>query len=271
MWGEIHKSTNMIALYHFDEASGTSHSDAMDNYDLTSGSEVAAGNITSKKGKSIRTLPPNNSSTQGTLYTTVSDLQIFYQDIENVRTFGVWCYPLYSNSVYRSYSESLIATESYASRSPFAVYKRGNWISGSPGYLEDTFRFSFSLDVWKANGTLDFIGGYSSQIYPYNKPYFLMVVFKPSDTGTNNGYIDFYVNFVKVSTQSDTGTVDTAWRLLKSYSRDRYLYISAPNSSPNGNLIFRGYIDEVFLSKDVFTEVQINNMNTDWKNSYIIT
>jgi len=272
MWGEIHKSTNMIALYHFDEASGTSHSDAMGNYDLTSGSSVDVETDITKSGNGIAIDPPSNNSYQGAIHTTVSDLQINYQDVENLRTIGVWCYPTYTDNVYSSYGQSIIASENLT-YSSFQIYKQGVWNTEPdpiPSWLEDKFRFSYSLRIWKADSNNAAFGCTTNQDYYFSKPYFLLVVFKPSDVGTTNGYIDFYINFEKINRYEDPGTVDTAWRLLYSNSQDRYLYIGAPSNNPQSNNVFEGRIDEVFLSKDTLTHSQINSIKNNWKNAFII-
>lgn len=265
MWGEIHKSPNMISLYHFNEGSGTTHSDEMENYDLTSGNQVQNSDSNTKTGYSILTTPPNNNSYQGNIYTTVSNSAIDYQDIEGIRTIGLWCLAGYSDSVYRSYGETLIHFQTVTT-TPISVRKNGSW-DGS--HLEDTFTFSYSLEIYKSGGGHSTVSFTSDQDYSYSKPYFIILVFKPSDEGTANGYIDFYVNFVKIDRQTDPGSSSDRWQFIYTASSNRYLYISASSTNPQANTIFYGFIDEIFFTSDVLSDAEIKNIKREWKGSFI--
>ena len=266
MWGEIHKSTNMIALWHLDESSGLSHTDAMGNYDLTSGADVYTTDIIAKKNYSLALVPPNNNDLTDT-YITKTDDAIPLADIEDIRTVGAWVFPGYSDSVYRSYEERIveIAKGSTYDDPVLQLIKKGSWDGSN---LEDTFEFKATIET---NVSISSIS--TSQIYEYNKPYYLFLIFKPSDVDTHNGYIRLYVNFDLAASLDDPNSGDTRWEYInKDYNRKLHIGTEGQrvDESIHNNTTFRGKIDEVFISKDVFTEVQINNMNTDWKNSYII-
>jgi len=270
MWGEVHKSPNMVALYHFNEAYGGGVKiDAMGNYDMTSGSNVSYDDALTKVKNALFLDPPSTNDNQGDIYTTATSAKMNYQDVENLRTFGAWCFPTYVNNVYSGYRQEIVYSKGGTYLS-FDLFKLGHWTSGSPGSLDNTFSFGYAVRVWEADNTHAIVSFTTNQDYSFNKPYFLMVVYKPSSAGTNDGWIDFYINFIKVDRRVDPGSVVNRWTSIYSESSDRYLYIGTPGNNPKASNIFEGRIDEVFLSKDALTNVQINNMNVDWKNSFTI-
>jgi hypothetical protein len=264
-WGEVYKNPNMVSLYHFNETSGTALDDEMGNYDCTIGTSIEINKTVSKAGKSMLWTPPSNNNPQGTIYTIVSDAQLDYQDIENTRTIGCWCYPLKVDDINSSYAQSIVDSEEVTTK-PFWIYKLGIW-NGSN--IENTFKFGHSLEIFRADSTHETISFLSNQDYYFSKPYFILIIFKPSDVGTNNGYVRFYINWVLVNEQTDPNGTSQRWTSLYTNSGDRYLYIGAKNTNPSARYVFQGYIDEVFISKQLWTPDIKNKQFQNWYGSLI--